>query len=515
MSVLQGADARSAGLGFAYFFGQDSESRDSGATMAREAVEGGGGTPLHLVSEDQLSSDTYQRDSFIRSSGYYEQAGLSVVSITANDSYQVTGRLQSQLMQLSTAQVEAENVRASALAASYSSISFLAQSVSVETTADAADASAATESAAVTTDSEEQSVQTTSNLASLVAANLQLNFSAALAQINSASKSTSDEDLAGLRDELYTNLYDFFDGDESKVQKYGKLFDDLRDIDPELYEKAVVLMNFIGKNNTDEFLDGLSFFKKSITELQSGGSLSQPVSVDSAEITGGTNFSQEIAGFSLQFNAVEAEGKIKFSFDFAQTEEGQEATSAQAVSLSIQQQLQILVETGGVFKDPLVLDMNGDGINLKSAEDGVAFDLDGDSKLDNTAFVQGDDALLFLDKNDNGVADNGLELFGDQEGDAHGFAKLAKYDDNGDGVIDAKDDVYSVLKIWQDYNGDGVNQAEESRSLLEAGIAAIELAFENIYEEDDKGNIQAQAGSFLRSDGSRSRAVDVLLRQAN
>ena len=35
----------------------------------------------------------------------------------------------------------------------------------------------------------------------------------------------------------------------------------------------------------------------------------------------------------------------------------------------------------------------------------------------------------------DGKMSGGRELFGDQEGDANGFAKLSKYDTNKDGVI--------------------------------------------------------------------------------
>ena len=48
-------------------------------------------------------------------------------------------------------------------------------------------------------------------------------------------------------------------------------------------------------------------------------------------------------------------------------------------------------------------------------------------------------------------------------------------DGNADGVIDAKDDRFADLRVWQDANGDDVSQADELQSLTDAGIAIISL----------------------------------------
>lgn len=162
--------------------------------------------------------------------------------------------------------------------------------------------------------------------------------------------------------------------------------------------------------------------------------------------------------------------------------------------------------------DPLVLDLAGDGISLRSAEEGVLFDLEGTGTPRQVGFIRNDDAFLYLDRNGNGIADNGLELFGDQEGDASGFAKLARYDTNGDGRIDAQDEVFEHLRLWQDRNGDGINQPEESMTLAEAGITALYLEYETVNQMDASGNVIARRGAFERSDGSLGLTADVLLR---
>ena len=64
--------------------------------------------------------------------------------------------------------------------------------------------------------------------------------------------------------------------------------------------------------------------------------------------------------------------------------------------------------------DPLIIDLDRDGVFTKSKENGVYFDFDGDGFKEKTAWVDDGDGLLVLDRNGNGVIDNGSELFGDK-----------------------------------------------------------------------------------------------------
>lgn len=162
--------------------------------------------------------------------------------------------------------------------------------------------------------------------------------------------------------------------------------------------------------------------------------------------------------------------------------------------------------------DPLVFDLNGDGFNFSSARDGgVDFDLLGNGEKVRTGFIRGDDALLFLDRNGNNLVDDGRELFGDQEGDEHGFAKLSRYDDNNDGIIDENDSVFNDLRLWQDLNGDGICQTTEVRALAQHNIKSIALAYQNQNINDGKGNTIAQTSTFTRNDGSIGNTADVNL----
>lgn len=65
------------------------------------------------------------------------------------------------------------------------------------------------------------------------------------------------------------------------------------------------------------------------------------------------------------------------------------------------------------FSSPLVLDLNGDGVTSTFIYDTqIYFDLNNDGMRERTAWVQSIDALLVLDKNRDGIINDGTELFG-------------------------------------------------------------------------------------------------------
>ena len=135
---------------------------------------------------------------------------------------------------------------------------------------------------------------------------------------------------------------------------------------------------------------------------------------------------------------------------------------------------------------------------------------------------RGTDAFLALDKNSNGLIDNGNELFGnhtisntrfgEQEANKdtsiNGYEALKAYDLNGDNVIDSKDEIYDKLLLWKDSNQNAITDKGELIKLKDSGIVSIDLNYKNT-NTDEKGNTIKQSSTVTFEDGSTTIANDV------
>ena len=160
--------------------------------------------------------------------------------------------------------------------------------------------------------------------------------------------------------------------------------------------------------------------------------------------------------------------------------------------------------------DPLTFDLDGDGIETVPLDPNnpILFDHDADGVKTATGWIKADDAFLVLDRNGNGVIDNGSELFGDSTpllaggNAADGFAALADQDTNADGQVNANDANFSRLRLWQDLNQDGISQAGELFTLNQKGIASITVAKTENNTLLPNGNVLADTGSYTKTDGT-------------
>ena len=164
---------------------------------------------------------------------------------------------------------------------------------------------------------------------------------------------------------------------------------------------------------------------------------------------------------------------------------------------------------------PLVLDLDGDGIETLSLEEGTYFDHDTNGLAEKTGWVAADDGLLVRDRNQDGVINDGAELFGSntvlQDGSlaANAYEALAALDDNSDGVIDSLDSTFSELRVWQDSNGDGVSQQNELLKLGEVEIRSLNTGYQTTSVSDGKGNVIKQTSQATKEDDSTIQSADV------
>ena len=142
------------------------------------------------------------------------------------------------------------------------------------------------------------------------------------------------------------------------------------------------------------------------------------------------------------------------------------------------------------FYDPLVINYSGDISKL--TDEKFDFDIDLDGKADKISFAGKGSGFLALDKNDDGVINDGGELFGPQSG--NGFRELRQYDGDGNGWLDENDDVYSKLRVWsKDAEGN-----DQLFTLKELDIGAVYL--NETSTKFDLGEGYMQSTSFFLKD---------------
>lgn len=115
--------------------------------------------------------------------------------------------------------------------------------------------------------------------------------------------------------------------------------------------------------------------------------------------------------------------------------------------------------------DPIIIDLNKNGITSTKLNNTTYFDHDNNNFKEASSWIDKGDAFLALDKNSNGLIDNGNELFGNHtisntrfkytnNKATNGFEALKAYDLNG--YIDSKDEIYDKLLLWKDSNQNAI-----------------------------------------------------------
>lgn len=164
-----------------------------------------------------------------------------------------------------------------------------------------------------------------------------------------------------------------------------------------------------------------------------------------------------------------------------------------------------------IITDPLVINLDSDVASVTDQK--FLFDIDADGTKDEISFVGEGSGFLALDKNKDGVINDGSELFGTRSG--NGFGDLAVYDKDKNGWIDEADDVFDKLVIWtKDENGE-----DKLMSLKEAGVGAVYLGSAgtefslNDAVTNESNAIIRRTGIYLKESGEAGTVqhVDLVL----
>ena len=172
-----------------------------------------------------------------------------------------------------------------------------------------------------------------------------------------------------------------------------------------------------------------------------------------------------VSGFST-----EVESTTFASKGIVKTADGRNIDFNVEVSMSraFMQEFNMLEVQEYIKTDPLMINLD---TNIGSVSDQkFYFDLDSDGEKEQISFAGKGSGFLALDKNGDGVINDGSELFGTKSGD--GFKDLAAYDEDGNGWIDENDSIFSRLKVWtKDENGN-----DYLMNLKTADVGAIYLS---------------------------------------
>lgn len=195
-------------------------------------------------------------------------------------------------------------------------------------------------------------------------------------------------------------------------------------------------------------------------------------------------FEAEQTTFSASGNVTLSNGEqTEFNFSMAYSRE-YESYSERVMSLE-------------ELQDPLIINFSDQPMSLSSET--MEFDLNMDGEVDNIATLSEGAAFIALDKNNNGIIDDGSELFGAQTGD--GFAELAQYDDNQDGYINNKDQIFSQLLVWQPGVGSGISKLSDS-SVDTLVLQTVNTEFTFKDENNNTLGQMRKSSVYANNDGS-------------
>lgn len=266
-------------------------------------------------------------------------------------------------------------------------------------------------------------------------------------QYDSFLKSSEDNQQNAMPSDLYTNRV----GNNANIA-------DVKNSLAKFHEQLIKRLEEFMEQIRNQLLGYSGNYGESIVDLTT---TNLPGSLWTRESYQSTTYREaENTTFSTTGSVKTADGRsIDFNVSMEMSREFTETTEAYST------------DTQYILTDPLV-------IQLENAPETISdqkwfFDIDGNGTKEEISQLASGNGFLALDENENGIIDDGSELFGTKSG--NGFQDLAAYDEDGNGWIDENDSVYTRLKVWtKDADGN-----DKLMDLKQADVGAIYLGSAN------------------------------------
>jgi VCBS repeat-containing protein len=294
--------------------------------------------------------------------------------------------------------------------------------------------------------------------------------------------------------------------DAPGCERLGAMIDDIRLVE-ELplntgYSNNPIQLSAIVSTLADE--DGSESLAITVSAIPVGATLTDGTNSFTAA-TGST--AANVTAWNLDSLSITAPPNFVGTFTLTVGAQATESVTGETATKSLPLLVTVLQSQ---ISSPLVVDLGSDGVQTVSLESSTGtFDLLNTGAAVRSGWISPEDAFLALDANGNGVIDDRSELFGGAVGE--GFAKLASFDSNFDGMVDAADPRFRDLLLWRDLNGNHRTDAGELGSVAAHGLASLSTRYV-IAPEEQNGNWLLERGTATFADGRKVDLVDAYFR---
>jgi hypothetical protein len=319
--------------------------------------------------------------------------------------------------------------------------------------------------------------------------------------------------------------------EDSLPASFNQLFNQLRgtesaaENDSQTGDNAILVLTKEGfkfrtaeeKNNAfdDQIMTSMKLFQQLLSALNLSHKNAVPDTTPGNDIIGNEccqhtgESNPRLGGLSVQMTLKTTESRVEHE-SLAFNSSGNVTTAdGQDISFSLETNMQrdfsytasTEFSQNILFKDPLIINYPGNAAEL--TDEKYAFDIDADGNEELISYFT-NAPMLALDKNEDGIINNGTELFGALSG--NGFADLAAFDDDGNNYINEADSIFNDLKLW-------TKTAEEDTlaDLSSMDIGAIYLgASDTTFDlkgDNNQFNGQLKASSFYLTEAGEVGSV--------